>query len=165
MGSTWRGRIEHFTMVLTTSCGIVKPGEMRGCQQEELERLCMQRGLPHLPAAYEEFLKLAGVDAGRFWRGSDAFYPELLDLDESYVYALAEDMGAHLPDHGKLVFFSHQGYQYQWLDLSQNVEDPPVWELLEEPDGQPRRVADSFTELICRDVDYLAANSCRARPT
>lgn len=136
---------------------------IRGCDDVDVERLCMHVAR-RLPLAYEGFLRLAGRRAGRFWAGSTAFFPSLLGLHLSDLEDLAAEMCVILPAHDKLVFFSHQGYEYLWMDLSAANENPPVWQLLEGMTAGPQRHAGSFTALLLRDVAYLAAlNSARNR--
>ena len=66
--------------------------DFRGCSFEEVREL-ESRFTVTLPAVYKEFLLRMGRGAGAFMKGSDVFYPELLQV-RRYAEELLREVGA-----------------------------------------------------------------------
>ncbi len=163
-------RLSRFGKLLLDT-GLARPDRVRGCTPDEIRQVQEAAGRP-LPAAYVGFLERFGRGTGEFWRGSVAFFPHVMDLfGQEGLAQLAEQMEVALPPQERLVFFTHQGYDYLWLDVSADAPDPPVWELLEqEPFERPMQVSNTFTQLLldhsaqlARDVRFLRERSLRMR--
>ncbi|MBL7508419.1 SMI1/KNR4 family protein [Frankia nepalensis] len=120
----------------------------------EIGRVCEAWGVQSLPGRYREFLSLAGRGAGGILRGTDAFFPEILDMRRATDDFFADNPGGiDLPD-GAVVFAMHQGYQVYWMD-SISVEDPPV-SLYMEREKSPMIRWGSFLEFLNSECE----NSC-----
>lgn len=86
-----------------------------GITDDEIAEICQAWGVEQLPAAYREFLRRMGREAGWLLRGTCAFYPEILELPEMVTEFFSEDEGGMpLPDDA-VVFAMHQGYQVYWF--------------------------------------------------
>ena len=82
-----------------------------GCSESEVEQVQAEAGLP-LPRAYIEFLREMGRGAGRFFEGTDMFFPTMFQNTEAAREMLDElANGLELPE-GSFVFAMHQGYQF-----------------------------------------------------
>ncbi len=149
--------IDRFLEELVTAGLVHHPRDVIGCSDEELAQVEVHFGRP-LPEAYEQFLRKVGRRAGEFWRGSTVFFPEVLRLGDTGMKEVAAYMNVRLPQHDKMIFFTHQGYEYLWMDVSTDSADPPVWQLLEGAPNQPRQVAESFTGLLLAYASQLAAD-------
>lgn len=99
-------------------------GGMKGCSEAEITALGAAWG-GTVPAAYAEFLRVAGRHAGDFLTGSDFDYEYVRTRAAQCARGLAEEMGiTPLPAHAA-VFFGHQDYQFFWFPLGEDP-DPPV---------------------------------------
>ena len=79
-----------------------------------------------LPAAYKEFLKIAGREAADFMVGTEFYYRDLFGLREAAEELLMEnEEDFRLPDNA-FVIEMHQGYQFCYL-LTAEGENPPVY--------------------------------------
>ena len=94
------------------------------CSDEDICEVEVDAGRS-LPAAYLEFLKVMGRGAGRFFEGTDLFYPTMLRNTEAaheMLKELANDLT--LPE-GSFVFAMHQGYQFFFF--YHEVDNPAVY--------------------------------------
>lgn len=108
--------------------GILHRDSLVGCTAKEIDAV-RSHFSRKLPAAYEEFLRLAGGGAGRLFCGSDIFYPRLLALQNFAKELLIENGESISLPVDAMVFFMHQGYEFCFL-LPVN-EDPPVFQYVE----------------------------------
>ncbi|WPV63913.1 deaminase domain-containing protein [Chitinophaga sp. LS1] len=81
-----------------------------------------------LPMVYKDFLYAMGIDAGRFMKGSDAFYRHLYNLKDGFLSELFYTDLELLEN--SFVFWTHQGYQYAFFLLDAG-DNPPVYYYLE----------------------------------
>lgn len=77
------------------------------------------------PAIYRKFLLTMGKSAGKFMLGSDAFYDNLIDINEWALELIVENNLPPLPE-GAFVFWMHQGYQMAFFTEGEG-DDPPVY--------------------------------------
>ncbi|MGH2612299.1 MAG: SMI1/KNR4 family protein [Rhabdochlamydiaceae bacterium] len=118
------------------------------CTVEEVEKIEICIG--HcLPEAYREFLLWMGHSGGGFLRGSNCFYRDLRNLQESAQELLDEDQFPGKLPKDAFVFFMHQGYQFNFFCLDEG-DDPPVLCYLEE---EP--VKTSFFQIYPRFSDFV----------
>ena len=110
--------------------GYALPDEIVGCTPEEVAGIEARFGL-RLPRVYREFLLAMGRGAGRFLRGTDVFYPTVLELRQ-WAEELLEECGRPfaLPEDA-FVFLTHQGYQFGYFHTGSGEDDPPTYRYLE----------------------------------
>ncbi len=123
--------------------------EILGCSEEEIKELEAFFNT-HLPSEYRNFLLTMGHSAGKFFVGTDIFYPSLFHLKLWAKDLLMENnVSFQLPDDA-FVFSMHQGYTFLYFNLSEG-EDPPVYMYLE-GDESLRQVAPTFSEYLAETV-------------
>jgi hypothetical protein len=135
------------TIVLS---GLASEAELQGCTEAELTHLESTLGLG-LPRAYREFLLRAGRGAGRLFRGTDVFYPTLLNLREWADELLEEDSGRFVIPADAVVIGMHQGYQFLYLRVGEG-DDPPVYRYVEGQEDS-EKIADAFSRYLADAVD------------
>ena len=103
-----------------------------------------------LPGEYRDFLSIAGKGAGKLFRGTDIFYPRVLQLQLEAQELLAENDLASLLPKGAVVFCMHQGYELNFFVPTS--DDPPVFQFVE---GQPEAVVawHAFSEFISVSIE------------
>lgn len=123
-----------------------QPDGVCGITQEQINEIRRVWRVAQLPSAYIAFLTNMGARAGSMLRGTDAFYPVLLQMQDWADEFFDENAKIlSLPD-GALVFAMHQGYLAYWMsDIS--ATDPEVV-LCSELDSTPLRVWSSFTAFL-----------------
>lgn len=95
------------------------------CTETEVAQLEQQSGYA-IPTAYLEFLLWMGHGAGNFLRGSDVFYEHLQSNESAARELLRENnVSLDLPADA-LVFYTHQGYQFAYFQLSAG-DNPPIF--------------------------------------
>jgi len=129
---------------------------IRGCTLAQVAEVEARHGHP-LPSEYREYLMAMGLEAGEFLRGSHAFYPEILELNDWTIEALAEGGLTFDFKTTEFVFLNHGGYLAYYFDTADGA-DPPVW-FFRESNPQGEQVADSFTAMM----DQLFADSVAAK--
>lgn len=103
-----------------------------------------------LSEAYRSFLSVMGGGAGRLFRGSDVYHPDVMGLWQAAQELLAENGSPFELATSDRVFFMHQGYQFWFLRGSD--PDPEVWAYNEGSNGDvPLREEACFTDWL-RDV-------------
>jgi hypothetical protein len=122
--------------------------QLRGLTPAELADLDRDQPLP-LPAAYRRFAELAGRGAGRFLRGSNAFYPSILGTWQAAADLLAENAVPFTMTGTDRVILMHQGYMFDFLRGS--GPDPEVWSYCE-GDPEPARRFPHFTDWLASQV-------------
>ncbi|SCE64610.1 SMI1/KNR4 family protein [Micromonospora mirobrigensis] len=124
----------------------VDENAVEGLSLAEVRQVSDSWGVDRLPDAYVEFLVQMGVRGGRLLQGTEAFFPEILELPRDAEEFFQEDEGGMPLPRGAQVFAMHQGYQVYWLsDLL--VPDPEVV-LYMERRSEPMEVWPSFTHFI-----------------
>ena len=126
--------------------GMAGEDTVRGCSPAEVAEVAARQGVA-LPERYVEFLLVMGRGAGAFFRGSDVFYPTVLEL-KGRAQDLLEECGRPfiLPGDA-VVFFMHQGYQFMYCRTRDGAPDPFVY-YYEEQQAAPIRHEVTFTELL-----------------
>jgi hypothetical protein len=99
-----------------------------------------------LAPPYRRFLELAGAGAGDFLRGSDLFYPVLLELGPWARGTLKENGVKLTLSNTDRVFYMHQGYQFDFL--RGDGDDPEVWSYCEGKTPEPTPSFPSFTDWL-----------------
>jgi hypothetical protein len=131
--------------------------DFRGCTEEEIQSI-EDRFRIHLPTSYRDFLRVMGHDAGDFLVGSDYVFPKMLGFRGGAEELLRKSGSGFTLPPTAFVFFSHQGYTYEWFDCNDREADPPVI-LFTELEGEPRKVSESFSAWLLGAVDDdIAAN-------
>lgn len=71
-----------------------------------------------------------GRSAGRFFNGTDIFYPRIVGMTDDAALLVSEDAaGIALPDDA-FAFAMHQGYEVLFFRTSEG-DDPPIYYYLE----------------------------------
>jgi hypothetical protein len=111
------------------SSGLARPEEIVPCSDKEIHHI-EKTVRVSLPAAYKEFLRVAGKKAGCLFADVDVgvFFPGVLDLTESCARILSEWEGdsLRLPENA-FVFANRYGEQFMFFVCDQMSEDPPVF--------------------------------------
>lgn len=131
----------------------VMSSRLVGLSDAEIRKVAATQAAAVIPPAYREFLAVAGRGAGDLWRGSEAFYPDLLELRQAALALLEENSQPFDLPSGALVILMHQGYQF--LYLLPGASDPAVW-LYREPRKEPERIAATFSSLLRGALSELA---------
>ncbi len=91
--------------------GIAAAQDLKGCSEAELAAVRQAAGSFVLPEQYFEFLGLMGREAGRLFRGTDMFFPGLLEChDQAREFAEDDDPGLTVAN--RHFFGHHAGYQW-----------------------------------------------------
>ena len=117
-----------------------------GLTDHEIDEIRVDQKLASLPDAYVGFLRRVGRSAGRFLRGTDAFYPAILGLKPEASVLMDENGVTDLYSSDSLVIGMHQGYQLYWMN-NPHSNDPPV-DMYQEGDLGVKRHWNSFTEFL-----------------
>jgi hypothetical protein len=129
---------------------ITTKDQVEGCSLEEvLEVRRYANG--HLPGLYEKFLLAMGHGAGKFFLGTDIFYPEVLTNREGASDLLREDSSLFELSESDFVFAIHQGYQFMYFKIKE-TDDPAVFFYLE-GSGVPQKKYDRFSEFLLKAVE------------
>ena len=123
-----------------------KPDDVLGITQEQISEIQDAWGVPRLPSAYVEFLTHMGARAGRVLRGTDAFYPVLLQMKEWADEFFDENSDFLSLPEGAVVFAMHQGYLVYWM--SDILAPDPGVVLCSEAVSTPLRVWPTFTTFL-----------------
>lgn len=101
---------------------------------------------------YELFLKAMGRGAGKFFEGTDIFYPEILTIKRGAEELLREDEVPFCLSESDFVFCSHQGYQFMYFKLDELNDDPAVYYYLE-GSGIIRKKWDHFSSFLLNAIE------------
>lgn len=131
---------------IAASAKRVDPDSVAGLTDAEIDQLCESWGVRRVPERYREFLSLMGRGAGGILRGTDAFFPAILDMRRAADDFFSDNSeGIDLPG-GAVVFAMHQGYQVYWME-AMSLEDPPV-SFYMEGEAAPMGHWRSFTDFL-----------------
>ena len=123
--------------------GVAGPSSLRGCTESQIAEIANSKSLP---LRYREFLSAMGQGAGRFFVGTDIFYPSIIGLTNDARELVSEDSaGIELPVDA-VAFAMHQGYEVLFFRTTDG-DDPPVYHY-SEGSGQFERKYDSFTQYL-----------------
>ncbi|QNE22459.1 hypothetical protein F1D05_36870 [Kribbella qitaiheensis] len=93
----------------------VSKSEFRGCSPQEIGEIKARQGVSAIPGEYLCYLQHIGRGAGSFQKGTDAYYPNVLDLKEAAEELLEENGSKIVLGPKSLVFEMHQGYEFAWF--------------------------------------------------
>ena len=130
---------------------IANPNEIIGCTPNQIEEIRLLAG-GRLPPVYEVFLRKLGCGAGRFFEGTDIFYPQILTNRQGADALLQEDECEFQLSKSDFVFAIHQGYQFMYFDLSAVGDDPQVYSYME-GDGLPKIKWKHFSDLLLGAIE------------
>jgi hypothetical protein len=117
-------RIEQLAVEIV-SRGLAAPPDLHGCEPDEIEALQRKFAIT-LPETYCDWLRIMGRGAGQYLKGSDAFYPTLLELRDFAEELLVEDGKPFSLPQDAFVFLMHQGYTFLYFLTVPHNPDPPV---------------------------------------
>jgi hypothetical protein len=129
--------------------GAILETSLVGCTDAEIATIEQHFGCI-LPAAYRDFLSLAGKSAGKLFRGTDIFFPRVLALRAEACELMNElNLADLLPVDAK-IFCMHQGYEINYFLPISN--DPPVCQFFEGQSSttQPWK---SFSEFLKNSIE------------
>lgn len=138
--------------------GLTTGKEVRGCTHTQVQELEALAG-NNFPSVYRSFLLVMGRGAGRFFEGTDIFYPEILTNREGAIELLKEDGQPFALADSDYVFACHQGYQFLYFSLDGSHPDPPVFYYAEGAKSSEKK-SDHFSEFLLeavRDYEQMAA--------
>jgi hypothetical protein len=138
--------------------GIATPDQIRGCSLEDIRKIeSSVKG--QLPKSYVMFLLAMGHGAGSFFKGTDIFYPNLLENRRRAEELLDEINSSFKLLESDFVFAIHQGYQFMYFDVAELSSDPPVYYYMEGEDG-PEKKWESFSKFMLKSAeDYQSLPS------
>ncbi|MFD4352485.1 SMI1/KNR4 family protein [Nocardia sp. NPDC058518] len=131
--------IETFSRELIES-GFATSDSIIGCDSAEITQVysVAPEGFP-IPDEYQAFLEYMGKKAGTLFRGTDLFFPRMLDAIEA-----AEDVfGKGLALEGKFFFGHHQGYKVYFFKRGSGA----VY-AYQEGSSEDQKLADGFIEFL-----------------
>ncbi|MFD4444880.1 SMI1/KNR4 family protein [Nocardia sp. NPDC058519] len=131
--------IETFSRELIES-GFATSDSIIGCDSAEIAQVysVTPEGFP-IPDEYQAFLEYMGKKAGTLFRGTDLFFPRMLDAIEA-----AEDVfGKELALEGKFFFGHHQGYKVYFFKRGSGA----VY-AYQEGSSEDQKLADGFIEFL-----------------
>lgn len=123
-----------------------EPDGVLGAAEEQIAEIQKAWGVSRLPSAYLDFLTRMGLSAGRVLRGTDAFFPVLLQMRGWADEFFEENSGLISRPDEAVVFAMHQGYLVYWMSNTSS-SDPEVV-LCTEASPSPLRVWPSFTAFL-----------------
>ncbi|GAB3447147.1 SMI1/KNR4 family protein [Actinophytocola sediminis] len=133
--------------------GLATEGSVLGCTPAQLSEFRQARGIAELPAQYAEFLTVMGREAGELLRGTDFFYPAILNVGEWGQEIVDENGIERLVAPGSLTLGTHQGYVLYWMEPGQ--PSGPVHRYVEGAEA----IAQTWPSLL----DFLVAEQARVR--
>jgi hypothetical protein len=129
--------------------GVVSPENLIGCSPAEIERI-KETCKSHLPSSYLEFLTIMGRGAGRYFRGTDMYFPVIIKLQEWAIEIVAENPNKFQLPNDAFVFSMHQGYQFMYFRTN-GGDDPKVYYYMEGRD-QAECITDSFSAYLLQSA-------------
>ncbi|QLY32957.1 SMI1/KNR4 family protein [Nocardia huaxiensis] len=122
--------------------GIATVDEIEGCSASEIGEVVSAAAQFPLPDEYLAFLRVLGKKAGALFRGTDLFFPTLLEAKEAAL-DIAEGPDESLKLEDRFFFGHHQGYKVYFFELG----SPAVFAYQE---GHPEveLLADSFLKFL-----------------
>ncbi len=123
------------------------------CTDDQIRELEEKCGVV-LPVKYKEFLKNGDALFEERLIGSDIKPPHLENLNE-WASELLEDNGTPYElKADDFVFCMHQGYMFNFINCSEDVNDPPVYYYCE-GESNIKKVSPSFTTYIASVINYV----------
>lgn len=142
----WEERVRGVVAAITDGI-TARSEELRGLSEDVIREVELDQPAG-LPEAYRLFLVLIGGGAGRFFQGSDVYYPRILGLWESARELLAENESPFVLEGSDRVILMHQGYYFDFLRGS--GPDPEVWSYEEGSSrgNEPARSDERFSDWL-----------------
>jgi hypothetical protein len=147
--------VDHLVQIRAFHREMVDPwtGPAVGCTETDILALEGRLGW-RLPLAYKQYLAFMGADRKGVFTGSDWF------LESARVnqidFELAGMEVAFTPPGDTLIFMSHQGYMFGWMDLPVVSEDPPVYFYSESAKDNRIEHHTRFTGLLLAELEYMS---------
>ncbi|BEK94107.1 hypothetical protein NSK11_contig00071-0047 [Nocardia seriolae] len=94
----------------------VSSDEIVGCSDNEISRIVAAAESFPIPGTYLAFLKVFGRKAGDLFRGTDLFFPGLLDAKDAAI-DIASGPSEELTLENRFFFGHHQGYKVYFFEL------------------------------------------------
>lgn len=116
-----------------------------GCNDSEVVEIERQFSTD-LPRTYRVFLSAMGRGAGKFFLGTDIFYPNIMGVTDDARELVAEDEAGIVLPEKSIVFAMHQGYQFMFF-YAEGSDDPAVHSY-QEQSGEFRNQCSSFTAFL-----------------
>jgi hypothetical protein len=138
---------------LLIDVGLASEKSIVGCTPDQIGELRRVRDIAALPAQYEEFLAVMGREAGTLLRGTDFFYPAILEVGKWGQEIVDENEVGHLFVPGSLVLGTHQGYIVYWMEPGE-----PFGQVCRYMEGE-ETVAQKWPSLL----DFLVYEEARVR--
>lgn len=123
--------------------GVAGPSSVQGCTESQIAEIASDRTLP---LRYREFLATMGRGAGKFFVGTDIFYPSIIGLTQDARELVSEDSSDMQFPADAIAFAMHQGYEVLFFRTTEG-DDPPIY-YYREGSGQFQRKYGSFTEYL-----------------
>ena len=125
--------------------GVATKSTINGCSAKEIEEVEVDVEQP-LPLAYRQFLATMGRGAGRFFVGTDLFFPGVIGNTEAAHELVAEDKSGLALPKDAIAFMMHQGYQFMFIRADEG-DDPPVYHYIEQS-GEFAKKAEKLTQFL-----------------
>jgi len=139
----------QFTAALANA-NICAPEQLVGVSEIEIARLERTLNL-RLPQQYKTFLQSCGQGAGRFFTGTDMFFPGVEQLRNAAEALLQENHETFQLPADAVVFSMHQGYQFNYFHSSEG-DDPAVYHYME-GEGLPVLTHESFSSFLLDAIE------------
>lgn len=131
----------------------------RGCTTEQLEQITTVQQADSLPAAYHEFLRVAGQGGvgsavAEIFPGDDVDYASLMRAEDwdgmrAIAEAIAEEAKPPVDLRGHVVIRLHRLSTFEYVDAAH--PDPPVWCFMESA-AAPQQEAGTFCAWLERRI-------------
>ncbi|MFI0940777.1 SMI1/KNR4 family protein [Streptomyces sp. NPDC021020] len=140
-------RASDFAEVLRrySARGVLATAPISGLSDSQLFAVELDQGV-RLPAEYERFLRFMGLEAGGLFGAEVILFPDILGI-KSRARDMVAEFGIDVDLSDALVFASHQGYMYFYMNPEDGVGNPPIF-CVAESQSIPDFTANSFTEFI-----------------
>lgn len=128
--------------------GAISSSSFVGCSASEIAAVEAHFNCD-LPKSYRAFLAVAGRAAGKLFKGTDIFYPRLVQLQcEAIRLFLENGVQQTLPENAK-VFCMHQGYEVNYF--LPGSDNPAVYQYVEGQNSATKSW-ESFSEFLRQSI-------------
>jgi len=133
-----------------------------GCNEQTIQSLMQDQEVESLPLVYRQFMMHLGKRAGSLFAGTDCFCDYLIGVKEQAQDLLDDvtDSKYKLPKDA-FVFLIHQGYQFNYFQTDNKLNDPPVYyytDSYESPRLSHNTVSEFWTDfIVAREGDEARA--------
>ena len=156
MSSSAQALVAKRTLISAiVDAGLCQRHEAQGFSPDEIAQIQNELGLI-LPAQYKEFLSAIGRGAGQYFRGTDMFGSVIRELNQMAVDHLVENKEPFSLPRTLFVFSMHQGYQFDYFDTAEGIDDAPVYQYVEGR-GAPLLTWKSLSEFLLASIHWHAS--------